>query len=490
MSNEAIATRAADYSKWYLDVIAAADMAEHAPVRGCMIIKPWGYGIWERMQRVLDGHIKDTGHENAYFPLFIPQSMLQKEADHIEGFAPECAVVTQGGGKELEEPLYVRPTSEAIICSSYAKWVNSWRDLPIKINQWANVVRWEMRPRLFLRTTEFLWQEGHTAHAEQAEAEAETLQMLEVYRTVMEEQLALPVICGEKAAHERFPGAVATYSLEAMMQDGKALQAGTSHYLGQGFAKAANIQFQDKDGKLQHVHTTSWGVSTRLIGGVIMTHGDDDGLRLPPAIAPSQVVIVPILRDEADKAAVLNFCEQTARSLRGQRFQGEALRVKVDLRDKKGQDKRWEWIKKGAPLIVEIGPRDVAKGELCWINRLEIGKKNFENAETFSAKAEERLSAIQSGLLAQAKAYRDANIRTDIRDFTAFKEYFAKKAGFLADGAPGWVRAPWCGDPATLQPLDELAVTIRNIPMGSKPSGPCVLTGKPAQYEVLFARAY
>jgi prolyl-tRNA synthetase len=307
----------------------------------------------------------------------------------------------------------------------------------------------------------------------------------------MEECLGLPVVVGEKAAHERFPGAEATYSLEAMMQDGKALQAGTSHYLGQGFAKAANIQYQDKEGNLQFVHTTSWGVSTRLIGGVIMTHGDDDGLRLPPAIAPSQVVIVPILRDEADKSAVMDFCEQAARSLREQVFQGEPLRVRVDTRDKKGQDKRWEWIRKGVPMIVEIGPRDVAKGELCWISRLEIGKKNFEPAAAFAGKAQERLLAIQSGLYSQAKALRDANTRTDIKDWAAFKQHFSKKAEFLGQGAPGWVRAPWCGDPETLGVLDEMAVTIRNIPLGQQgASGPCVLTGRPAHWDVLFARSY
>ena len=493
--------RSKNYTDWYQEVIKGADMAENSLVRGCMVIKPWGMGIWERIQRLLDAEIKRTGHDNCYFPLFVPVSLFLKEAAHVEGFAKEMALVTHTRLKivdgqiklegQLEEPLAVRPTSEAIIAESFAQWIQSYRDLPVLINQWANVVRWEMRPRLFLRTTEFLWQEGHTAHADQQEAVAETFQMLEVYRMVMEESLGLPVILGEKAPHERFPGAEATYSLEAMMQDGKALQAGTSHYLGQGFAKAANIQFQDKDGNLQFVHTTSWGVSTRLIGGVIMAHGDDDGLRLPPAIAPSQVVIVPILREEADKASVMDFCAQAARSLRQQQFQGEPVRVKVDTRDKKGQDKRWEWIKKGVPLIVEIGPRDVAKGELCWISRLEIGKKNFEPADAFAAKAQERLLAIQSGLFSQARELREANIRTDIKDWPAFKEYFSKKAEFLGKGAPGWVRAPWCGDPDTLGVLDEMAVTIRNIPLGQKaPSGPCVLTGRPAKWDVLFARSY
>jgi len=492
--------RAKDYSDWYQEVVRIADLAENSLVRGCMVIKPWGMGTWERVQRLLDDQIKATGHDNCYFPLFVPVSLFLKEAEHVEGFAKEMALVTHTRLKivdgqvklegELEEPLVVRPTSETIIAESFATWIHSYRDLPVLVNQWANVVRWELRPRLFLRTTEFLWQEGHTAHANQDEAEAETARMLEVYRRVMEEHLALPVITGEKAAHERFPGAVATYSLEAMMQDGKALQAGTSHYLGQGFAKSANIQFQDAEGKLQHVHTTSWGVSTRLMGAVIMTHGDDDGLRLPPAIAPSQVVIVPILREEADKPAVMEFCERAAGLLRARTFQGEPLRVKIDIRDRKAQDKRWEWIKKGAPLVVEVGPRDVAKGEVCFINRLEIGKKNFEPLDAFVDAASGRLKGLQDGLYAQAKAYRDANIRTDIRDFAAFKQHFSRKAEFLGKGAPGWVRAHWCGDPATLAPLDEMAVTVRNVPFDQSGPGTCVLTGRPAETEVYFARSY
>jgi prolyl-tRNA synthetase len=493
-------TRSKDFSDWYQEVVRIADLAENSLVRGCMVIKPWGMGTWERVQRVLDDRIKATGHDNCYFPLFIPVSLFQKEAEHVEGFAKEMALVTHTRLKivdgqiklegQLEEPLVVRPTSEAIIAETFAQWIQSYRDLPVLVNQWANVVRWEMRPRLFLRTTEFLWQEGHTAHAEEAEAVAETARMLEVYRATMEERLALPVIPGEKAPHERFPGAVATYSVEAMMQDGKAVQAGTSHNLGQGFAKAANIQFQDRAGGLQFVHTTSWGVSTRLIGSVIMTHGDDDGLRLPPAIAASQVVIVPILREDADKAAVLPYCDKLAERLRAASFQGEALRVKIDLRDRKAQDKRWEWVKKGAPLIVEVGPRDVAKGEVCWINRLEIGKKNFESADSFVGQAVERLQAIQDGLLAQARAFRDANIRTDVRDLGAFSEYFSKKSEYLGKGTPGWVRAHWCGDPASLEVLDKMGVTIRNIPFDQKGPGTCVLTGRPAEKEVYFGRAY
>jgi prolyl-tRNA synthetase len=465
-----------------------------------MVIKPWGMGTWERVQRLLDDDIKRTGHDNCYFPLFVPVSLFLKEAEHVEDFAKEMALVTHTRLKivdgqiklegQLEEPLVVRPTSETIIAESFAQWIHSYRDLPVLVNQWANVVRWELRPRLFLRTTEFLWQEGHTAHADRPEAEAETARMLEVYRRLMEERLALPVLVGEKPAHERFPGAVATFSLEAMMQDGKALQAGTSHYLGTDFAKAANIQFQDKDGQLQHVHTTSWGVSTRLIGGVIMTHGDDDGLRLPPAIAPSQIVIVPILREDADKAAVMAFCENVAGRLRAQSFQGENLRVKVDGRDRKAQDKRWEWIKKGAPLVVEVGPRDVAKGEVCWIMRLEIAKKNFEAADAFVAMASSRLQGVQDGLFAAAKAYRDANIRTDIADLAAFREYFSKKSDFLGKGAPGFVRAHWCGDLESLKGLDDLGVSVRVLAGPQKGPGTCVLTGRPAEMEVYFARSY
>ncbi|MGH7442371.1 MAG: aminoacyl--tRNA ligase-related protein, partial [bacterium] len=451
--------RAKDYTKWYQEVVQMADLAENSVVRGCMVIKPWGMGTWERVQRLLDDRIKATGHDNCYFPLFVPVSLFLKEAAHVEGFAKEMALVTHTRLKivdgqiklegELEEPLVVRPTSETIIAESFAQWIHSHRDLPVLVNQWANVVRWELRPRLFLRTTEFLWQEGHTAHADAKEAAEEAARMMEVYRELMEDRLAMPVFTGEKPAHERFPGAVATYSLEAMMQDGKALQAGTSHYLGQGFAKAANIQFQDQDGQLKHVHTTSWGVTTRLIGAVIMTHADDDGLCLPPAIAPSQIVIVPIAREDADRVPVLAYCEGLAKELRARSFQGEPLRVKLDARDRKPQDKRWEWIKKGAPLVVEVGPRDMAKGELCWLSRLDIAKKNFESVQAFVAASAERLASVQDALYARAKAYRDANIRTDIHDFAAFKEYFSPKAAFLGQGAPGWVRAHWCGDVST-----------------------------------------
>ena len=495
------ATRAKNYTDWYQEVITAADMAESSPVRGCMVIKPWGYGIWDRIRELLDARIKETGHDNCYFPLFVPLSFFEKEAAHIEGFAKEMAMVTHTrlrivDGKavlegKLEEPLVVRPTSETIIADAFSRWIKSYRDLPVLVNQWANVVRWEMRPRLFLRTTEFLWQEGHTAHANEAEARAEAQTMLEQYRQLAEEQLAIPVITGDKPAHERFPGAVNTYTFEAMMQDGKALQAGTSHYLGQGFAKAAEIKFQDKDSKLEYVHTTSWGVTTRLVGAIIMTHADDEGLRLPPAIAPTQIVIVPILKDEKDTPAVMAFCEKVKASLAGKMALGEKLRVKIDTRDRKSQDKRWDWVKKGVPLVVEVGPRDMEKGEVCVVNRMNIKDKQFLKAEAFAEGAVGQLEAMQKDLHAQAKAYRDANVRTDIADFAAFKEYFAKKADFIPNGGAGFVRGWWCGDPESLKPLDEMAVTVRCIPFDQKGgTGKCLLTGKDATQEVIFGRAY
>jgi prolyl-tRNA synthetase len=374
-------TREGDFAAWYQEVIAEAEMAEESGVRGCMVIRPWGYGIWERIQALMDARIKAAGVENCYFPLFIPLSYFEKEADHVEGFAKEMAVVTHhrliGDGKgrlipdpeaRLEEPLIVRPTSETVIGAAMARWIQSWRDLPLLTNQWANVVRWEMRTRMFLRTSEFLWQEGHTAHADRDDAMAETLRALEMYRGFAEEVLAMPVIAGEKPENERFPGAVATYSIEAMMQDGKALQAGTSHYLGTGFAEAAGIRYQDREGQQALCHTTSWGVSTRLIGGVIMTHGDDDGLRVPPAIAPQQVVILPMLREDDGDGAILAYCEELRGALAAQSALGEPCRVLLDKRPGKATAKRWAWVKKGAPLIRAAPRPAVARGwqaELC-----------------------------------------------------------------------------------------------------------------------------
>src|SRR5580692_4718856 len=412
------------FPEWYQAVVREADMAENSPVRGMMIIKPWGYGVWEEIQRDLDRRIKETGHVNAYFPLLIPLSF----------FAKEVAVVTHHrlravDGKlevdpeaKLEEPLIVRPTSETIIADAFQRWIKSHRDLPLLINQWANVVRWEMRTRLFLRTSEFLWQEGHTAHADEADARAETMRMLEVYRAFSEETLAIPVIAGEKPENERFPGAVGTYSIESMMQDGKALQAGTSHYLGQNFARAQNIRYQSAAGELEYCHTTSWGASTRLMGGVVMTHGDDDGLRLPPAIAPRQVVIVPMLRDKPEDAEVLAYGEALAKALNAQTTLGERTRALLDTRGQRSADKRWDWVRRGAPILVEIGPRDAAAGQVTFMrrDRLRDGEKIASRAMPlgeFVALVPALLAEIQASLFAEAKARLDGNIRTDIASF-------------------------------------------------------------------------
>ncbi len=499
------------FADWYQAVIREADMAESSPVRGAMIIKPWGYGVWEQIQGELDRRIKATGHDNCYFPLFIPLSFIAKEAEHVEGFAKEMAVVTHHRVKiidgklqpdpeaALEEPLIVRPTSETIIGEAFSRWIRSHRDLPMLTNQWANVVRWEMRPRLFLRTTEFLWQEGHTAHATAAEAQEETLRMLEVYRSFSEETLAMPAIAGEKPENERFPGADHTYSIEAMMQDGKALQAGTSHFLGTHFAEAQNIRFQNEAGELALCHTTSWGVSTRLIGGVIMTHGDDDGLRLPPAIAPRQIVIVPMLRDKPEDVGVLAYCEGLRDALAAQSVFGQPLRALLDIRKIKSADKRWDWVRKGAPLIIEVGPRDVANGAVTFMRRdaLRDGDKVRSQAQpkaAFIAGAVALLKEIQRNLYAEAKDRLDANIRTDIADFKGLADHFGTDDD---DGAfKGWVRAPWSKPSGAAladveAKLKSLKLTIRNAPMRQPDSfGRCLFTGKPGVEEILIARAY
>ncbi|NCA10741.1 proline--tRNA ligase [bacterium] len=429
-------TRAQDYPEWYQQVVKAADLAEQSPVRGCMVIKPHGYALWERMQGILDRMFKATGHQNAYFPLFIPLSYLEKEAEHVEGFAKECAVVTHHrlelgpDGKliptgKLEEPLVVRPTSETIIGAMYAKWIQSWRDLPVLINQWANVVRWEMRPRVFLRTAEFLWQEGHTAHATSEEAVEETLRMLDVYATFAERDLAMPVLKGPKTAGERFPGAVDTYSIEAMMQDGKALQAGTSHFLGQNFARAQEIKFAAQSGQEEYCWTTSWGVSTRLIGAVIMTHADDDGLVLPPRIAPTQVVILPIHRTDEERTAVLDACRALERELAATTFADEQVRVKIDARDLRGGDKVWQHVKQGVPVRVEIGPRDLAVGTASVTRRDRPPKERTSvPLSQFAAEAPRLLDEIQQGLFNKARAFRDAksarlSSQADVLDFFA-----------------------------------------------------------------------
>ncbi len=503
-------TREGDFAQWYQEVISEAEMAEESGVRGCMVIKPWGYGIWERIQKLMDERIKAAGVENCYFPLFIPLSYFAKEAEHVEGFAKEMAVVTHhrliGDGKgglvpdpeaELEEPLIVRPTSETVIGAAMARWIQSWRDLPLLTNQWANVVRWEMRTRMFLRTSEFLWQEGHTAHADRDDAMAETLRALEMYRSFAEEILAMPVIAGEKPENERFPGAVATYSIEAMMQDGKALQAGTSHYLGTGFAEAAGIHYQNKEGQQALCHTTSWGVSTRLIGGVIMTHGDDDGLRVPPAIAPHQVVILPMLRDNDEDAAVLAYCEDLRAALAGQSALGEPVRVLLDKRAGKATQKRWAWVKKGAPLILEIGGRDAAGGQVSVLRRdrlwREDGKPNFvsQAKDDFLAAAAGEIEAVQQSLHGEATARRDANVVQGIDSLDGLADFFGENARF-----PGWVELGWSRP--TGAALDEvvtklkaLKLTIRNTPMQApQPSGTCPFTGEPAVETIYVARAY
>ncbi len=504
-----------NFPEWYQTVVREADMAEPSPVRGSMIIKPWGYGVWEQIQKILDGRIKDTGHENCYFPLFIPLSFIAKEAQHVEGFAKEMAVVTHHrlkmiDGKlqpdptaKLEEPLVVRPTSETIIGDAFSRWIRSHRDLPMLINQWANVVRWEMRTRLFLRTAEFLWQEGHTAHADAEDAMGETLKMLEVYRSFSEETLAMPVIAGEKSANERFPGADKTYSIEAMMQDGKALQAGTSHYLGTHFAEAQNIRFQNDAGELLFCHTTSWGVSTRLIGGVIMSHGDDDGLRLPPAIAPRQIVIVPMLRGKPEDADVLTFGEKLAADLRQQTAFGERLRVLLDTKDIRSAEKRWNWVRRGAPIIIEIGPRDVAGGAVTFMRRdaLRDGDKvKSTNAprDQFIADAPRLLAEIQGQLFTEAKTRLDSNIRRDVTTMAELEAFFGASTGDDDEAAEfkGWVRVAWSRpDGHELQQIENalkaLKLSIRNAPL-DQPSNyaNCIFTGAPGVEEILIARSY
>lgn len=495
-------TRVEDYPEWFQQVIKAADLAENSPVRGCMIIKPWGYSLWENMQRQLDDRIKETGHENAYFPLFIPLSYLEKEAAHVEGFAKECAVVThhrleEKGGKlvptgELEEPLIVRPTSETIIGEAFSRWVESYRDLPLLVNQWANVVRWEMRPRIFLRTTEFLWQEGHTAHASEKEAVDETLKMLEVYRGFLEDILAIPIILGEKSPGERFPGAVSTYTLEAMMQDKKALQAGTSHYLGQNFAKASNIRFSDKDGKVEYAYTTSWGVTTRMIGCLIMCHSDDDGLRLPPKIASKQVVIVPVIPKPEVEQEILNYAEKIASTLKELNYNGRKLQVFVDKRDKRGGEKNWEWIKKGVPLRIEVGPRDMEESSVMMSRRDKPHKDKMKvGIDGLSEQVLKSLEEIQTNYYEHAKKFRDENIQKGITTFEELKQFFTPKNSEKPEIHGGFVLGKWCGDVETEKMLEELKVTIRCLPLNqTKTEGKCILTGRPATLDAIFAKSY
>lgn len=495
-------TREQDYPEWFQQVIKAADMAENSPVRGCMVIKPWGYGIWEIIQRYLDKAIKETGHENAYFPLFIPLSYFEKEAKHVEGFAKECAVVThhrleEKGGKlvpsgELEEPLIVRPTSEMIIGESFARWIESWRDLPLLINQWANVVRWEMRPRIFMRTTEFLWQEGHTAHATEKEAREETLKMLEVYRACVEETLAIPVILGRKSEGERFPGADDTFTLEAMMQDRKALQGGTSHYLGQNFAKGSNIRFTNKEGALEYVYTTSWGITTRLIGAMIMCHGDDDGLVVPPKIAPRQVVIIPIIPKPELEESILAYAQKVADTLSTSTYGEEKIRVQLDRRDLRGGEKTWEWIKKGVPLRLEIGPKEMEEGMVCLARRDKPHKEKKKlGLDQLSSMIPAELEEIQKGLFARAKKFQEEHIYSHLKTFDELKAFFTPKNLEKPEIHGGFVLAKWCGEVETEELLKDLKVTIRCLPLKqSGTEGKCILTGKPATLDAIFAKSY
>ena len=494
-------TRAENYPEWYQQVVKAADLAEASPVRGCMVIKPWGYAIWENIQRVLDKRFKDTGHQNAYFPLFVPKSFLEKEAKHVEGFAKECAVVTHHRlelndkgelipAGELEEPLVVRPTSETIIGAMFAKWIESYRDLPLLINQWANVVRWEMRTRLFLRTTEFLWQEGHTAHATADEAREETRRMLDIYVEFVEQYMAMPVIAGEKSEAERFPGAVTTYCIEAMMQDRKALQAGTSHFLGQNFSKAQEIRFQDVEGKLEHAWTTSWGVSTRLIGALIMTHSDDDGLVLPPKLAPSHIVILPITAKAENPHDVIAYCKKLRDDLQNKVYAGRAIEVLIDERDIRGGDKMWGWVKKGIPLRVEVGPRDIAAGTV-FVGRRDGAEKQSMARDAFVDGAAALLEEIQQGLLKRARE----NLATHTRKIDSKEElyaFFTPKNAEEPEIHGGFALMHWSGDHEVEEKLKtELAVTLRCIPLKDEDGpGTCPMTGKPSKQRVIWAKSY
>ncbi|HET9481997.1 MAG TPA: proline--tRNA ligase [Candidatus Polarisedimenticolia bacterium] len=475
-----ITPRAEDYSRWYTDIVLQAELADYSPVRGCMVIRPLGMALWENMQKALDGMFKQTGHENAYFPLLIPESFMHKEKEHVEGFAPECAVVTHGGGEKLEEPLVVRPTSETIIYSMYARWIQSYRDLPILINQWANVVRWEMRTRLFLRTMEFLWQEGHTAHATEAEAEEETLKILDIYHTFAREWMAMPCLKGVKSDSEKFAGAVRTYCIEALMQDNKALQAGTSHNLGQNFAKAFEVRYQTESGGLEHVWNTSWGVSTRLIGALVMAHGDDQGLVLPPRLAPTQVIVVPIFK-ENERERVLGAMDGILRTL------SPLVRVRGDARDGVRPGFKFnEWEMKGVPLRLELGPRDLAAGQATAARRVTPAAGQAKQTIPLDALATvvpALLEEIQQELYDSAARRLQENIRP-VDSYDSFKRMIEEVGGFLL--------AHWCGGTACeARVKEETKATIRCIPIEGDPEpGPCLVCGGDSPRRAYFARAY
>jgi prolyl-tRNA synthetase len=483
-----LTTRAEDFSAWYNEVVLRAELADYSPVRGCMVIRPDGYGIWERMQRALDDMFKATGHRNAYFPLFIPESFLHKEAEHIEGFAPELAVVTHGGGKLLDEPLVVRPTSETVIYAMFAKWVQSYRDLPILMNQWGNVVRWEMRTRLFLRTMEFLWQEGHTAHATEPEAEEEARRMLGVYRDFMEGWMAMPVITGLKTESERFAGAVRTYACEAMMQDNRALQSSTSHMLGQNFARAFDLKYQTETGDTEFAWNTSWGASTRMIGGLVMTHGDDNGLRIPPLLAPTECVIVPIWRKDEERSQVLEVAGRLERSLADwERRDPNALRIKVDTRENlKPGAKYYEWELRGVPVRIELGPRDVAANQAVLVRR-DTRAKQPVSLDVLGEELETVLEQMQEDMLAAARERREANSHRGVIDYGQFQE--------IMEGPGGFVYAGWCGSAGCeAQIKEETKATIRVLPdeefRSTEAPSSCLKCGSKATAEAVWAKAY
>ena len=482
MAEKGVTSRSEDYSKWYTDVVQKTELADYSPVKGCMVIRPYGYALWENIQAALDRRFKDTGHVNAYFPLLIPMSFLQKEAEHVEGFAPELAVVTHGGGKELDEPLVIRPTSETIIGHMYSEWVKSYRDLPILINQWANVVRWELRTRLFLRTTEFLWQEGHTAHATREEAEEETRRMLGVYADFAINEAAIPVIQGKKSDREKFAGAIASYTIEAMMGNGWALQSGTSHFMGQNFARAFDIKFLNQANELDYAWTTSWGLSTRMVGAIIMAHGDDQGLMLPPRLAPHQVVIVPIWRKDAERTIVLALADQVAATLKA----GD-VRVKLDARDEFNAGYKYnDWEMRGVPLRIEIGPRDVEQNAVVFARRDILGKEG----KTFGVPVagivdatKDMLTTIQAAMLQRATDFRVANTRT-VRDYDEFKQVLETQGGFI--------RVHWAGASEDEDRIkEETKATVRCYPFAApEGEGVCFYTGKKTDRIALFARAY
>ena len=494
-------TRDEDYAIWYQEVVKAADLAEHAPVRGCMVIKPWGYGLWENIQKILDKKIKDTGHKNAYFPLFVPLSLLQKEAAHVEGFAKECAVVTHhrlemvdgklepAKNSKLEEPLIVRPTSETIIGEMFARWIESYRDLPLLINQWANIVRWEMRTRLFLRTTEFLWQEGHTAHSTKKEAEEEVFKMLGEYKDFLENYLAIPCFVGKKSEMEKFPGAEDTYVLETLMQDRKALQACTSHFLGQNFSKAANIKFNDENGKVNYAWTTSWGITTRIIGALVMVHSDDDGLILPPKIAPVEIVIIPVIHSEDVKENILKVCEKLKDDLQKIVYHNKNLSVEIDTRDVRGGEKKWSYVKKGVPIILEIGPKDIQKESVFMLRRDTFEKKSIKILD-FVKNISNILDDMQKKMFEKAKKHLDEHTK-EFQSKEEFYKFFTPKNKEKPEIHGGFAKIWFCLDAKEEEKIkQDLSVTLRCIEDDSDVEKTCIFCSKKTKKRAIFAKAY